>query len=192
MRWSAARSDQVVLGCLAAVATYLLIGDFGVRLANTSTDDGLVAYAYFYRYPELFARDAHMLNFGRAALASMLNWLPALLFKYAAVPPELLFWAFTFLQSVLLAVAMYRLAMVMVANREAALIAAVFTLAWQPHWWNAALFADLYWMPYGAWSALPFFLFAGAFALQLRLVPTVLGLFVGGLIHPIQDRKSVV
>jgi hypothetical protein len=185
MSWGAARSDQVFLACLAAVATYVLIGDFGVRLANTSTDDGLVAYAYFYRYPELFARDAHMLNFGRAALASMLNWLPALLFKYAAVPPEWLYWAFTFLQNILLAVAMYRLAIVMLANRESALIGAVFTLAFLPHWWNVALFADLNWMPYGAWSALPFFLLAGAFALQLRYGPTALALLIGGLIHPI-------
>jgi hypothetical protein len=46
------------LACLAAVAMYLMIGDFGVRLANTSTDGGLLACAYFYRYPELFARDA--------------------------------------------------------------------------------------------------------------------------------------
>ena len=109
MRWSPARADQLFLACLAAVATYLVIGDLGVRLANTSTDDGLVAYAYFYKYPELFARDAHMLNFGRAALASMLNWLPAVLFKYAAVPPEIFYWGFTFLQNILLALAMYRL-----------------------------------------------------------------------------------
>jgi hypothetical protein len=58
VRWSVARSDQLFLACLAAVATYLLIGDFGVRLANTSTDDGLLCCPYFYRYPELFARDA--------------------------------------------------------------------------------------------------------------------------------------
>jgi hypothetical protein len=185
MRWSGARTDQTFIACLAMVATYLVIGDFGVRLANTSTDDGLVAYAYFYKYPELFARDGHMLNTGRAALASMLNWLPAVLFKYAAVPPEIFYWGFTFLQNILLALAMYWLTMVMVSSRESALIAALFTLAWQPHWWNVGLFGDLNWMPYGGWLALPFLVFAGAYALELRLGATALALLVGGLVHPI-------
>ena len=180
-----ARADQAFIACLAAISTYLVIGDFGVRLANTSTDDGLVAYAYFHKYPELFARDGHMLNTGRAALASMLNWLPAVLFKHAAVPPEIFYWGFTFLQNILLALAMYRLAMVMVSSRESALIAALFTLAWQPHWWNVGLFGDLNWMPYGGWFALPFLVFAGAYALELRLGATALALLVGGLVHPI-------
>lgn len=43
MRPDAASRDQIFLAVLAAASTYLVIGDFGVRLANTSTDDGLVA-----------------------------------------------------------------------------------------------------------------------------------------------------
>jgi hypothetical protein len=181
----AAWVDQLLVAVLAGITTFLVIGHFGVRLANTSTDDGLVSYAYFFKFPELFARDASMLNWGPAALASMLNWLPAVLFKYAEIPPEIFFWLFTFLQNILLAIAMYRLAMVMVRSREVALITAVFTLAFRPHWWNMGLFADLNWMPYGGWLALPFLVFAGALALEQRLTATAVMLLIGGLVHPI-------
>jgi hypothetical protein len=177
--------DRIFLVVLALISTYLLIGDLGVRLANTSTDDGLVSYSYYFKFPERFAQDANLRNWAPAGLASMLNWLPAVLFKYAGIDPEIFYGLFAFLQNVLLALAMHRLAMVMTGSREAALISAVFTLAFRPHWWNMGLFADLDWMPYGAWMALPFLVFAGANALERRLGMTVGMLLVGGLIHPI-------
>lgn len=177
--------DQLFLTVLAGISTYLLIGDLGVRLANTSTDDGLVSYSYFLKFPERFALDANLRNWAPAGLASMLNWLPALLFKYVGVPPEFFFGLFIYLQNILLALAMYRLAIVMTASRQSALIAAVFTLAFRPHWWNMGLFADLDWMPYGAWMALPFLIFAGAFALERRIALSAALLMIGGLIHPI-------
>jgi hypothetical protein len=177
--------DQAGLAVLAGVATTLLIGDFGVRLANTSTDDGLVAIAYFFKYPELFAQDRQLGGWAPVALASMLNWLPAIAFKYAGLPPEVFYWLFTYLQNILLATAMYRLAVATVQSREVALISAVFALAFRPHWWNAGLFGDLDWMPYGAWMALPFLVYAGAFAFERRLRITAAMLLVGGLIHPV-------
>src|SRR5688500_7864782 len=120
--------DQVGLAALAIVATTLLIGDFGVRLANTSTDDGLVSIAYFFTYPERFAQDLQLRSWAPIALASRMNLLPAVAFKYAGVSPEICFWLFAYLQNILLALAMYRLAMVMVQSRQVALISAVFTL----------------------------------------------------------------
>lgn len=182
-RWS--YLDRFCLVVLAGISTYLLIADLGVRIANTSTDDGLVSYSYFLKFPERFALDANLRNWAPAGLASMLNWLPALLFKYAGVPPEFFYGLFIYLQNILLALAMYRLAMVMTGSRQSALIAAVFTLAFRPHWWNMGLFADLDWMPYGAWMALPFLMFAGAFALERRIRMMAALLLVGGLIHPI-------
>lgn len=177
--------DRIFLVVLTLVSTYLLIGDFGVRLANTSTDDGLVSYSYYFKFPERYLPDANLRNWAPAGLASMLNWLPAVLFKYVGVEPEIFYWLFAFLQNVLLALAMHHLAMVMTGSREAALISALFTLAFRPHWWNMGLFSDLDWMPYGAWMALPFLVFAGAFALERRLIMTAGMLLVGGLIHPI-------
>jgi hypothetical protein len=73
----------------------------------------------------------------------------------------------------------------MTRSREAAWIAALFTLAFRPQWWNMGLFADLDWMPYGAWMALPFLVYAGAYALDRRLRLTAVTLLIGGLIHPI-------
>ena len=34
---------------VAAAATFPLIADFDVRMANTSSDDGIVGYSYFLR-----------------------------------------------------------------------------------------------------------------------------------------------
>ncbi|MDP1671517.1 MAG: hypothetical protein Q8L65_00200, partial [Burkholderiales bacterium] len=182
-RWTCL--DQICLAVLVCISTYLLIGDLGVRLANTSTDDGLVAYSYFLKYPERFAQDANLRNWAPVGLTSMLNWLPAVLFKYVGIPPDFFYGLFIFLQNILLALAMYRLAIVMTGSRESALITAVFTLAFRPHWWNMGLFADLDWMPYGAWTALPFLIYAGAYALERRIAMTVSMLLIGGLVHPI-------
>lgn len=177
--------DQLCLVILAGISTYLLIGDLGVRLANTSSDEGLVAFSYFLKFPERFAQDEGLRYWAPAALASMMNWLPALLFKYAGVPPEFFYGLFVYAQNILLALAMYRLAMVMTGSRESALISAIFTLAFRPHWWNMGLFADIDWMPYGAWLALPFLIYAGAYALDQRTTKMTCMLLIGGLVHPI-------
>lgn len=177
--------DQLCLAILSGISTYLLIGDLGVRLANTSSDEGLVAFSYFLKFPERFAQDEALRYWAPAALVSMMNWLPALLFKYAGVPPEFFYGLFVYAQNILLALAMYRLAMVMIGSRETALISAIFTLAFRPHWWNMGLFADLDWMPYGAWLALPFLMYAGAYALDQRTTKMACMLLIGGLVHPI-------
>jgi len=177
--------DQLCLVILAGISTHLLIGDLGVRLANTSSDEGLVAFSYFLKFPERFAQDESLRYWAPAALASMMNWLPALLFKYVGVPPEFFYGLFVYAQNILLALAMYRLAMVMTGSRESALISAIFTLAFRPHWWNMGLFADIDWMPYGAWLALPFMIYAGAYALDQRTTKMACMLLIGGLVHPI-------
>lgn len=177
--------DPLCLAILVGISTHLLIGDLGVRLANTSSDEGLVAFSYFLKFPERFAQDEGLRNWAPAALVSMMNWLPALLFKYAGVPPEFFYGLFVYAQNILLALAMYRLAMVMTGSRESALISAIFTLAFRPHWWNMGLFADIDWMPYGAWLALPFLIYAGAYALDQRTTKMACMLLIGGLVHPI-------
>jgi hypothetical protein len=181
----AALLDYAVLAALICVATWLLIGDFAVRLANTSSDEGLIGYAYFFRDPALFRHDAHMTYWGPAALASMMNWLPAALFKYAGVPPEIFHWLFVFAQNVLLALAIYRFATVTSGSRAVAWLAALFVLAFRPHWWNIGLFADLDWVPYAAWLALPLLVYAAGFALEGRLIATAAALLAGGLVHPV-------
>lgn len=177
--------DQLCLVILAGISTHLLIADLGVRLANTSSDEGLVAFSYFLKFPERFTQDEGLRYWAPAALVSMMNWLPALLFKYAGVPPEFFYGLFVYAQNILLALAMHHLAMVMTGSRESALISAVFTLAFRPHWWNMGLFADIDWMPYGAWLALPFLVYAGAYAIDQRTTKMTCMLLIGGLVHPI-------
>ena len=177
--------DQLVIAGLIVVSTCLLIGDFGVRLANTSTDDGVVGYALFFQQPQLFRLDAQMTSWGPVALASMMNWLPGVALKYAGMSPELWYWLLVFLENVLLGLAVFRFSIVTSGSRPVAWLAALFVLAFRPHWWNIGLFADVDWMPYAAWVALPLLVYAAAYALEGRVYASAIALLAGGLLHPV-------
>jgi len=178
-------TDTAAVILLAALSTWLLIGDFQVRLADVSTDDGLVAYAIYRLDPDRFRLDEHMHLWVQVAGASMLNWLPALVTRYIGLSAESIAYVAIYLQNILLALAVFHLSRAAVDSRAVAWISAVFTLSAHPHWWNLALYADLSWMPYASWMALPFLVFSASFALQAQPWASGVALLVGGLIHPV-------
>ncbi len=183
---SSGRVDYFLLTGILLLSTYLLIGDIGVRLANTSSDDGLVAHAYFFAYPEIFARDAVWTGFAPAPLSSMVNWGPALALRYFGVPPIIFHVAVVYAQNVILGLAAYRIALIGAnRSRAAGWLAALFVMTFRPHFWNLALYGDLDWMPYAGHASLALVLLGLSFSLQRRMAVSLLLLAAGGLCHPV-------
>ena len=92
----------MALFVLASVATFLLVGDFKVRLASIAGDDGPVAYAWYFLNPAVYRLDIYVQEWAQSAGVSMLNWFPALLAKYFAVGPEALAEIGVYIQNVAL------------------------------------------------------------------------------------------
>ena len=181
----------LALIAVAAVATFILIGNVDVRVANASSDDGLIGYSYFFKYPDRFGVDAAFTNYAPAALTSMMNWLPGLLFKHANIDPEPLNLLFVYAQNVLLALSVFYLAWTLVRRLDIAWITALFVLGARPHWMNLALYGDLDWMPYPGNLAIPPLLFSIAFALQERRLAALVLALIGGLVHPLLGAFTV-
>jgi hypothetical protein len=168
----------------AILNTQALIGNFRIRLANTSSDDGLVATAYIYKYPDRFQQDVHALNNLSASMSSLMGWIPAVSFKYLNIKPEYFAFLFVYLQNILLGLATYDLTYTLIKKREWSFLVAVFVYYARPYDWNLAAYGDLEWMAYAGYLALPFCLFAISSYIKARFKLTYFSLLLAALIHP--------
>lgn len=184
--------DYVALAALASAIVAFRIHDWQTRLAMVSGDDSLAAVALFFARREDFVNDIYIQAWAPVALSSLINWLPALAYEFTGIHPHFFFVAFTVLQFVLLALAMFYLATVMTESRSVAWLTAVFTMVWQPHWWNPALIGGLDWMPYANWFALPFLIYALASVVRNQRWQAYAALLFGALVHPIMGTIGAV
>jgi hypothetical protein len=184
--------DYLALAAVASAFVAFRIHDWQTRLAMVSGDDSLAAVALYFARPEEFVNDPYIQAWAPVALSSLINWLPALAYKFAGIHPHFFFVAFTVLQFVLLALAMFDLATVMTQSRSVAWLTAVFTMVWQPHWWNLALVGGLDWMPYANWFALPFLIYALASVVRNQRWRAYAALLFGALVHPIMGTIGAV
>src|ERR1700687_1181894 len=184
--------DYLVLAALASAIVAFRIHDWQIRLAMVSGDDSLAAVAFYFARPDEFVNDIYIQAWAPVALSSLIDWLPALAYKFAGVHPHFFFVAFTVLQFVLLALAMFYLATVMTESRPVAWLTAVFTMVWQPHWWNPALIGGLDWMPYANWFALAFLIYALVSVVRHQRWRAYAALLLGALIHPIMGTIGAV
>jgi hypothetical protein len=184
--------DYLALAILASAMVAFRIHDWQARLAIVSGDDSLAAVALYFARREEFVNDVYIQAWAPVALSSLINWLPSLAYKFAGIHPHFFFVAFTVLQFVLLALAMFYLATVMTESRPVAWMTAVFALVWQPHWWNLALIGGLDWMPYANWFALPFLIYGLASAVRNQRWRCYAALLFGALVHPIMGTIGAV
>ncbi|MGM4872186.1 hypothetical protein AB7645_13290 [Bradyrhizobium sp. 956_D2_N1_5] len=174
-----------MLALLSTVEVWLLVRDFGVRLSQPPIDEGPVAHAYYFANPGNFSLDAYMTVWTHVGMSSVTNWLPAFLFKYLSVPPEIFYALFVILQAAGLSCACYYFAMTLFKSRGISWLTALFVLMWRPHFFSPALIGGLDWMPYANWLALPCLIMAAAMVVQERVRSSTIWLAVGAAIHPI-------
>lgn len=177
--------SYLLLSAIACVIAELRVGDWNIRLAMVSGDDGLEAASFYFARPQDFAADVYMQAWAPMTLSSAASWIPAFAYKYLHIHPLFFFKAFTLGQNVGLALAMFHFAFVISRSQVTAWLAAAMTIWWNPQFWNLALIGGLEWMPYANWIALPFLLLAFASAYQGHRFFSYVALLIGALIHPI-------
>jgi hypothetical protein len=176
--------EGTILFLLFVAMTALLIGDQSVRLANTHGDDGPVVYAYFLQNPARFQGDILETYAYTSGLASIQNWLPALLLRAFGLPPEIPALVWVYLQNVLLGFALLRYVRVVTGRTLLALIAVFFAFAAKAWVWNLANYGNIMYIPYAGHLALPFLIFAAASLVEENNSSAVGWMAIGGLVHP--------
>lgn len=176
--------QYILILIILSLFTALLINDVTVRQAQTGGDDGPIAISYYVKYPENFKTDVYMKTWQYTSLASMINWLPAILFKELDFPPEFSATILIFLQNILLGFAMFRYARVVTKRWDIAWLSICFTIIAKPYTWNLGIFGDVMWMPYAGHLALPFIIFAVSYTVENKFMKSLFPLIIAVLIHP--------
>ncbi len=173
----------LLLVFLAAIAV-LTVGDFNVRMANTHADEGPVLYAHYVNDPPRFEGDIMMI-YGRVSVcATMMNWLPAMMYNFLNVPPEWPARVLTYLQVVLLGWALWRYTRQVTQRADVAWLTIAFAFAAEPWGWDLANAGLVFTKPYAASLAIPFIVLAATEIVADRPMRVLGWLVVAGLLHP--------
>jgi hypothetical protein len=169
---------------IVILGTFISIGDFDVRLANRYAEDSAVLYSHYFANPTHWAGDSWM-KVGRLyVLGSICNWVPALLFKYARVRPEIPTLLFTYLQNILLILALYVYGRQFSRRAVVIVLFTLFVLAVVPYQWNPVIMSASFESIYPGQMVIPIHLL-GASALLMGKEGWAFGLLLlAGLVHP--------
>lgn len=167
--------------CASAMLT---IGDYEVRLANSSLDDNPVAFTDLAQHPSHYQNDLIRTYGPQFSVLSAQNWGTILLAKWVHVPAEFTTWILTLLQNLLLGIALFRLIKVSTSREDLAWLG--FALAWaiQPWSWNLANYATCLYIAYPGQFALPFLIFSATAAIEHKTLTATFLMALAGLIHP--------
>lgn len=189
MKGTSSRTGKVLsyllLAMIACVITMTRVGDWNIRMAMVSADDGLQAASIYFARTKDFAADVYMQAWVPMTFASAATWIPAFAYKYLHIHPAFFFEALTIGQAVGLALAMFHFSLVVTRSQILAWLTATMTICWHPQFLNLALLGGLEWMPYANWIALPFLVFAFSSIYQDHRFRSYASLLIGTLIHPI-------
>jgi hypothetical protein len=180
-------SSKVNFFLLIAVFTYLTLTELGdpqIRISMISNDDSFIAHAYAYKFPEIFEDDYFIKIYQTWANTSLLNFIPAILFKYFEVNPLSLFLPVTTFQNVYLYLSVSLIVYHFVKSKSSIWFASLFMFFFTPHFFNLGWFGELDWGPYGMWFALPFLLNSFYFLLQGKWTLSFVFAFLTQSIHP--------
>jgi hypothetical protein len=177
-------THYVILALLAGAYTMFIIGDIGVHIAHWNDDIGTISVPHYLKNPERFSQDMFMVTMWRFELVSLPAMITTLLYLTAEIPPAMSAIVIVYLQNILSILAVYRLARVLLRNKQAAWLTAVFCFAFLPWEWNIAALAGLHNVVYSQNLSLPIILFAAAYLLERKRLAAMILMGLSGLIHP--------
>ena len=172
-------------------ATFLLVGSFESRLANSNGDDHPVVWARYFSHPENWVNDGNFVGakaFGRASLPNLLAIIST---KIHESGPYLLSWLYVLIQNVGIGIAFYLFANLQSESKWQAMIVAFLSFAMQPWQLNLAYYPSMMHSPYPGHLVMPLIVFAAYFILRNKILQSMWCLAVAGLIHPSQTIQFV-
>jgi hypothetical protein len=161
----------------------LLVGDLNVLQSQISSDDGIVAHALAYVSPGDYEFDARSIAFGYETPMSLMNLIPALVYKLTGMNLNLLTLLVLAFQCMLMNFALLLLFKSQKLQSMNWLIGMSLFLINKPYYINLANAADFEWMPYAAQIATGVVLISLGLYLLGRITSSILLLFLVPLIH---------
>jgi hypothetical protein len=175
---------NILFVLLCVLIGYLQIGNFQGRLASIHGDDGPVVYSYFFAHPEQFSNDIIATYGYQQVFATIQNLVPALLYKYLSISPELPTLFLVYAQFILLGLSARRLSKIITGKEIVGWLTALFIFGASPWDWNLANYGNVMFIPYAGHLVMPFILFAFSDLIEEKNKRAMGWLFIGGLIHP--------
>jgi hypothetical protein len=161
------RADLIIVGLIQTVMVLIWMPDLSYLLAIISGDDSLLMHAVAYAEPEKFAVDISFSELNKMGMASLLNIIPALAYKYCGIDPKYFFIAVLYGEIILRPVGIYFVCYGITRIRAAAWICAFIPEVISGAPYNLAYYNIFFWMPYVGNMGLLFASFsAGCFLLR--------------------------
>lgn len=160
------------------------VGNIPLSISHASSDDGIIAHAISYVYPEIFINDMQANTFRIETPTSLMNLIPALAYRHLTLDPVFFWVFFLMLQNILYPVSIYGIASFITTSRKKAIIVTILFLNFRPQTRNLSYSGDLDWMPYAMWLAESFFVFAIYLYFRNLRKTSYVSILISCLIHP--------
>lgn len=183
--------EFILLVLTFVMSTFLLVGSFESRLANSNGDDHPVVWARYFTHPENWVHDSNFIGskaFGRASLPNLLAILST---KIHESGPYILSWLYVFIQNVGIGIAFYLFARLQLESKWQAMIVAFLSFSMYPWQLNLAYYPSMMHSPYPGHLVMPFIVLAACFVFRYKMLESCLCLAVAGLIHPSQTIQFI-
>jgi hypothetical protein len=187
---------EFLFGFLIIIFSYFwainTIQNSELRLAQISSDDGIIAHVLSWAEPENFAGDPRASNFSSEIWASGINWVPALFYEYLKIDPVLFHNLFSFLQNFLYPISLYIFIQFILNRKLISWLLVLTVLNTRPFLINVSWYGDLEWMPYSNWISMIFAIFSIAYLYKKNTKSFLIFFSLTGLTHPVMGFSIFV
>ncbi|MBM4316830.1 MAG: hypothetical protein FJ116_05055 [Deltaproteobacteria bacterium] len=171
---------------IVSIFTFLQVGSFESRLANSSGDDHPMVWARFIKNPQFWSSDSNFANANALARASLPNLLTTLSMGWDERLPKILCWAYVLFQNVGLALALFAFCQLFQKNSVLSAIVVILTLLMEPWGLNLAYYPSMMHSPYPGHLVMPLLVFASLALMRNFHRWMMVLLILASLIHPSQ------
>lgn len=188
---SDSKFSKAILIIILIAVTFLLVGSFDSRLANSNGDDHPVVWARYFANPAFWEGDGAFFLAQQFGVATLPNIIAIYAVKLNTQLPILLSWIYIFIQNVGIGLAFYFLATLWVKEKWLAATVALLSYSMTPWQLNLAYYPSMIHSPYSGHLVMPFIAFAAYFLLSQRTLYVSVCLAIAGLIHPSQTLQFI-
>jgi hypothetical protein len=181
----------LILVTIFTAITFLTVGSFDSRLANSNGDDHPMVWARYFSKPQIWQGDGNEITAKYFGVASLPNLLATVTGVFDSRIPYLLSWSYVFIQILGLGLAIYFFSQAWTKSAGMAAVVTLLTFAMTPWQNNLAYYPNMIHSPYPGHLVMPLIVLACYLMLRQQKGAMVLALSIAGLIHPSQTIHFV-
>jgi hypothetical protein len=170
-----------IFGVIYAIVN---VGDYKLGIAQTSSDDGLLAVAFIHKNKQNYLNDHGAQGAEILRTSSIMHHIPSLMFDNFNLNPEIFWVLLTYFQNIFFVTSIYFLAKTITRSSKISVFVVLMAINLRIQTLNLAWIGDLEWMPYGTWISLPIQLYAFRFILNEKFNKAIFLQVISILVHP--------